>query len=349
MQQIDAGLVGYGKAGEIFHAPLITATPGLGLKSVVERHAQRSRQRYPQATIVRSIDELLDDSNIELVVIATPNISHYELAHKALAAGRHVVVDKPFTITSAEADSLIALAQEKNLILTVFHNRRLDGDFHTVQSLLRQGLLGRLVHYESAFDRFRNYLKEDAWREQPLPGAGLLYDLGAHLIDQAVQLFGLPSSVTADVRRQREGAEADDAFDVWLGYDEVKVRLQASILAREPRPRFRLFGDQGSFVKFGLDPQEAMLQQGALPGDPQWGMEPPEQWGTLNTNVGDLHIEGRIETLPGRYEDYYQNVYEAITSGAPLLVSPIEARNVIRIIELAQQSDEEQRTIPCGW
>jgi predicted dehydrogenase len=349
MQQVKAGLVGYGKAGEIFHAPLITATPGLRLKGFVERHAQRSRHRYPQATIVRSIDELLDDSDIQLVVIATPNTSHYDLAHKALSAGRHVVVDKPFTITSAEADRLIALAEEQNLILSVFHNRRLDGDFQTVQAILRQGLLGRLVHYESAFDRFRNYLKEDAWREQPLPGSGLLYDLGAHLIDQAVQLFGLPSSVTADVRQQRKGAAADDAFDVHLGYDEVKVRLQASILAREPRPRFRLFGNQGSFVKYGLDPQEELLQQGTLPGDRQWGVEPPEQWGTLNTDLGDLHIQGAIETLAGRYEDYYQNVYEAITGNAPLLVNATEARNVIRIIELAQQSSGEQRTIPCDW
>lgn len=349
MQRINTGLVGYGKAGEIFHAPLISATPGLHLQSFVERHAQRSRQQYPQATIVRSIEELLEGPDIKLVVIATPNTSHYELAHKALSAGRHVVVDKPFTVTTAEADDLIALAQEQDLILTVFHNRRLDGDFQTVQTILRQGLLGRLVHYEAAFDRFRNYLKGDAWREKPLPGSGLLFDLGSHLIDQAVQLFGLPASVTADVRQQRQGAEADDAFDVRLGYQEIKVRLQASILARDPRPRFRLFGNQGSYVKYGLDPQEDMLKQGRLPGDPQWGQEQPQQWGTLDTNLGDLHIQGQIETLPGRYQGYYHNVYEAITRNAPLTVSPVEARNVIRIIELAQQSNEEQRTLPCHW
>ena len=346
MREIKVGLIGYGMAGRVFHAPVITAAPYLRLTRVVERRSQTSRERYPWVEVASEAATLFEDEEIELVVVATPSSSHFELARQALLAHKHVVVDKPFTLTSAQAQELIELARQQRKVVSAFQNRRWDGDFQTVSQIVKQGVLGRLVEYESHFDRFRNYFSpERAWRETTGPGSGVLFDLGTHLIDQAQVLFGLPRMVTADIRSQREAGKADDQFELILHYDDLKVTLKAGLLVRQPGPRFALQGTEGSFVKYGLDPQEEALKRGRSPQEPEWGVESEEAWGTLNTQIGDLHFQGKIETARGCYQAYYENIHQAICGEAELIVKPEEARNTIRIIELAVQSNAEKRTI----
>ena len=346
MHKMKVGLIGYGMAGRVFHAPVITSVPHLQLSRVVERRGQTSRERYPWVEVASEAAALFEDNEIELIVVATPNSSHFELARQALLADKHVVVDKPFTLTAAQAQELIDLAHQQHKVVSAFQNRRWDGDFQTVSQIVQQGCLGRLVEYESHFDRFRNYFSpERAWRETAGPGSGVLLDLGPHLIDQAQVLFGLPRTVTADIRSQREAGKADDQFELILHYDDLKVTLKAGLLVRQPGPRFALHGVEGSFVKYGVDPQEDALKRGGSPQEPEWGMEPEEEWGTLNTQIGGLHFQGKIETARGNYPAYYENVYQAIRGEAELIVKPEEARNTIRIIELAVQSNAEKRTV----
>lgn len=344
-RKINVGLVGYGMAGQVFHAPVISAIPRLRLAAVVERHGEASRQRYPQAAVVKDAAALFERTEIELVVIATPNATHFDLARAALLAGKHVVVDKPFTITTAEAQQLADLARSQKRILSVHQNRRWDGDFLTVSEIVRQGRLGRLVAFESRFDRFRKSPRPGAWREEAGAGSGLLYDIGPHLIDQALVLFGPPQSVCAEIRMQRDNAKADDQFEVVLGYDRLKVTCGATMLAREPGPRFALHGTNGSFVKFGLDPQEEALKRGKTPEDRDWGKDPEAEWGTLNVCNGSSESREKIETACGCYQAFYQNVYEAIVNGTELAVQPEQARDVIRVIELARQSSAEKRAV----
>lgn len=344
--EIRVGLIGYGMAARVFHAPVIQAVPNLRLKKVVERHAEDSRERYPWVEVVRDAANVIEDEAIDLIVIATPNASHFDLARRALLAAKHVVVEKPFTNTSAEAQQLIELAQRQNRLISVHQNRRWDGDFQTVRKVLGEKLLGRLVEYESHYNRFRNERRPGAWREEARPGSGILFDLGSHLIDQAQVLFGLPQMITADLRIQRDFAETIDSFELILHYDNLKATLKAGMLVRETGPRFVLHGTKGSFVKYGIDPQEEALKQGLTPVAPKWGVEPREQWGTLNTQVGELHLDGRVETIAGCYQAYYRNIVDAIKGRAALAVKPEEALNTIRIIELAIQSGERQCTVP---
>lgn len=343
--EISVGLIGYGMAGRVFHAPVITAVPGLLLKTVLERRGEESRKRYPWVNLARDAGEVLGDEQIGLVVVATPPASHFDLARRALLSGKHVVVEKPFTTDSEQARQLIELARTQNRLLSVFHNRRWDGDFMTVKSVLAGNLLGRLVEYESHFDRYRNSPRAEAWREQKGPGSGILFDLGSHLIDQAQVLFGLPLSITADVRAERDFAEADDSFELILGYENLKVTLKAGMLRREPGPRFLLHGTEGSFVKYGLDPQEEALKRGGTPSEPNWGEESRELWGQLNTQVGGLHVLGRVETIAGDYAAFYRNVADALNGRATLAVTPEAARDTIRMIELSVQSSEKKRTV----
>lgn len=344
-EALGVGLVGYGAAARVFHAPFIVGEPGLKLLKVVERSAERSREQHPWVEVVRDAEDLLRDEGIGLVVVATPNDSHFELARRALLAGKHAVVEKPFTVTSEEARQLIELARERGLVVCAHQNRRWDGDFLTVRRLLEGGLLGRLLEFESRFDRFRDEPRPGAWREAERPGSGILYDLGSHLIDQALVLFGPPRAVTADVRIQRDFARADDYFELLLHYDGPKVTLKAGMLVREPTPRFVLRGTRGSYVKHGLDPQEEALKRGLAPGGPGWGEEPRERWGLLDADAGGLHLEARVETLAGRYQEFYRNVAAAIAGRAEPAVRPEDARRTVRIIELAFQSSAEKRTI----
>lgn len=345
---INVGLIGFGMAGQVFHAPVITAVDGLRLHSVSARKPEQQdilRTRYPQARIVEHADEILGDAEVDLVVVATSNDMHYPLTKAALLAGKHVVVEKPFTNTSAEADELIALAKERDRLLTVHHNARWNSDYQTVRKVIASGRLGQLAAFEVRYDRFRPALREN-WREWNMPGSGILYDLGAHLIDQSLQLFGFPDAIHADLRQQRPGAEAVDDFHLILHYPGMRVVLRGSLLVKEPSPRYALYGLNGAFVKYGIDPQEEALKRGESPrGNAEWGVEPTDIWGKLNVLDGENDDISFVESERGNYPAFYRNVRDAVWGTEALLVKPEEARNVIRIIELAEKSWNERRTV----
>lgn len=343
--EIGVGLIGYGMAARVFHAPVIQSVPRLTLKKVVARRGNDSLELDPRVEVVRDAAALLQDEGISLVVIATPNVSHFDLARQSLLANKHVVVEKPFTTSSGQAQQLIDLARSQHRVISVHQNRRWDGDFQTVSRLLDSRLLGRLVEYESHYDRFRNQRREGAWREEEGEGSGILFDLGSHLIDQAQVLFGLPQLITADIRVQRDSAKAADNFELILHYDDLKVTLKAGMLVRGQSPRFILHGTEGSFIKYGLDPQEEALKRGRTPSEPNWGEETRELWGTLDTQIGGLHLEGRVETFAGCYQAYYRNIADVIDGRVELAVKPEEARNTICIIEAALQSNEQRCTV----
>ncbi len=345
MSPINTAIIGYGLAAKVFHAPFIHTNPGFNLYKVLERHREESKKDYPSVEVVKTTEELLGDNTLDLVVITTPNQFHFPLAKQALLSDKHVVIDKPFTVTTAEADELIKIAKENNLVLSVYQNRRWDGDFLTARKIIEERYIGDLVEYESHFDRFRNYFKPDAWREGEAPGSGLFYDLSPHLIDQSLQLFGKPDELFADIRTQREGGISDDQFELILFYKRLKVTLKAGLLAKEPGPRFRLYGTQGSFVKYGEDPQEVDSKGGMSPLDPNWGIDDKTQWGTLNTEQNGLHFHGKIETMRGCYQEYYENIHDAIVDKKELIVKPEEARDIIKIIELAFRSSREKRAV----
>lgn len=329
---VAVGLVGYGLAGAVFHTPLIRAVDRLSLAAIAT-----SRRVLDGVNAVSDPHVLVADPAIDLVVIAAPNLHHYPLARAALEAGKHVVVDKPFTVTVAQADELIALAQARGRLLTVFHNRRWDGDFLTASELIGSGKLGDVKLCEMNWDRFRPAIKR-GWREVPGEGAGLLNDLGPHLVDQAVQWFGMPDAVAGDLAVQREQAPVDDYFQLVLRYGARRVVLSASTLAASARPRFALHGTGGSFVKFGLDPQEASLKAAARPGDRGFGEDDPRLYGTLTGADGSTE---RVPTRPGRYLGFYEGVAAAVLDAAPPPVDSADARDGLRIIALARRSARE--------
>jgi len=345
VQTINVGLIGFGFAGRTFHAPVIHTVAGLRLATIVQRSGSDAANIYPDVRIVRSLQELLASDSVELVVIATPNPSHFDLARQCLLAGRHVVIDKPFATTYAEAAELVSLAKKCGRLLSVYQNRRFDGDFKTLRNLVASEALGRIVLFESHYDRYRPQLRPGAWREQAAAGSGVFFDLGPHLIDQALALFGTPEAVSADVRVERDGAAVDDAFDVTLRYPRLRVLLRATMLASKPAPHFLLHGTNGSYVKYGLDPQENALKRGEVPGGPEWGKEPPEAWGTLSHAEGDQLTERVVPTEAGDYRGYYENLRDAILGKAALAITPQAALSVMRVLELAKQSSIERRVI----
>lgn len=341
---LNTAVIAFGLSGRAFHAPFINANPAFCLRKVVERYAAESVKIYPQVEVCRSLEEVLEDEEIELVVITTPNSFHHSMAKKALEAGKHVVLEKPFTVTTVEAKELISLSKEKGKMLTVFQSRRWDGDFLTLQALLREEAMGTLVEFESQYDRYRPFLK-GSWKEEPEAGGGILFDLAPHLIDQALLLFGLPKAVFADVRRQRPSSKTDDSFDILLFYDQVKVNLRAGVVARIQRPRFLVKGINGSYVKYGMDPQEALLRAGKKPGGEGWGEEEESAWGDLFTERNGLTYKGKVETLPGNYGGFYENIAAHLRNGEPLAVKPEQALQVMEIIELAGQSAKEGKKL----
>jgi scyllo-inositol 2-dehydrogenase (NADP+) len=325
---IPVGLIGYGLAGAVFHEPLINACNGLELTAVLTSREHPLR--------VDSVEELF--RRCDLVVVASPNDSHFPLAQAALEQGKHVVVDKPFTVAVAEADALIALARKARRMLTVFHNRRWASDFLSLRQVLPR--LGELFLVEAHWDRFRPEVRE-RWRERPGPGAGLLADLGPHMVDEMLQLFGMPDAIAADIFAQRPGAMVDDSFDLRLDYGSRRVWLRASSMVAEPRPRFAVHGSGGSFVKHGLDPQEEQLKAGMDPRDPHFGIE--ESSGTLTRPDGRT---AQVPTERGRYLDFYTAVVAAIDEGAPVPVDPADARDGLALIDLARRAAAEGRRLP---
>lgn len=345
MTPINTALLSYGMSGEIFHAPLIAAHAGFRLAKVVQRRSATAQNRYPSVTVVNSIDDVLRDDAIELVVINTPNETHYDFTVRVLDAGKHAIVEKPFSVTTAEADALIDLAEKRDRVLTVFQNRRWDGDFLTLRQVIAQRLVGKIASFELHYDRYRNYIEANTWKEEMAPGTGILYNLGSHMLDQVLVLFGFPLEIDARLGIQRPGGKVDDYYDIRLQYTDFQVIVRSSYLVREPMPRYILHGTEGSFVKFGIDPQEQALKDGRLPGSAGWGSEPPSDWGRINTNVSGLHISGTVETLHGNYLTYYNNVYDVIRNGGELAVKPGESRDVIKLIEACAESNRRRAAI----
>lgn len=338
---INVGLIGYGLAGATFHAPLICANPQFHLSTVVTSRREPVIRELPGVAIAPTLSAVLMDPAIDLVVIASPSALHCEHAHAALLAGKNVVVDKPVATTSRQADELIELAARRSRVFSVFQNRRWDNDYLTVRRLVDQGSLGKVCHYEVHFDRFRPQVKI-GWREEPGPGAGILYDLGTHLIDQSVHMFGMPRAVTADVIAQRAGAAVDDYFHLVLDYFPLRVILHAATLVVQPGPHFTVHGDGGSFLKYGMDGQEDALKRGLLPGDPQWGDDSPQNYGELTPAGGTPR---KVATLRGGYEKYYEVLAACLETGGPPPVDPRDARDGLMVLEAAQRSAAERRTI----
>ena len=342
MSTLKVGLLGYGFAGATFHAPLIGYSGRTEVSAIASSQTEAAAKAWPQARIVADIDGLLTDSAIECIVIATPNDTHFDFARRVLAAGKHVVVDKPVTLSAVEARTLARMAADSKLLLAPFHNRRWDGDFRTLQSLIASGRLGHITHFESHFDRFRPLVRQ-RWRENALTGGGLLYDLGPHLIDQALTLFGAPQSINATVGAYRENAQADDYVHLQLGYPDKQVILHASALSALEAPRFVVHGRRGSYLKSGLDSQEDQLKAGLRPGQPGWAKNPP---GLIREVEGELDLRGELATLDGAYEEFYRALAASVQDGAPFPVAADAAVSVAEILELARQSAEEGRRLP---
>jgi predicted dehydrogenase len=338
---VRVAIVGYGLGGRVFHAPLVASVPEMDLVSIVTGNPERAeaaRARYPGVRVVPDVDSLLGTAaDHDLVVVATPNRFHVPISLAAMDAGLHVVVDKPLAPSAAEAKQAVAAAGRAQRLFTVFQNRRLDGDFLTVRRLVERGALGPIVRFESRFERWRPTVDPTGWRELGAPeeGGGLLLDLGAHLVDQAVRLFGPPRRVYAEVDRRRDGAAIDDDAFVALTHDGgVRSHLWMSAVAGSLGPRFRVLGLGGAYEKEGLDPQEGQLDGGAMPGEPGFGVEPPDRWGAL---VRGERSEP-VETVPGDYRRFYADVADAVRNGAPPPVDPEDAVRTLEILEAAARS-----------
>jgi len=347
---VKVGLIGFGLAGQAFHAAVIRGVPDMELSCILERHGSRAQEKYPEVRVARTLEELLLDKDIQLCVIATPNDSHYEYARACLLADRDVVVDKPFAPTLRDSAALVRLAAERGRLITVYQDRRWDGDFGTVKQLVASGRLGKVVEYECRYDRFRLEPKANAWRERAgQPAAGVLFDLGPHVIDQALVLFGEPQAITAAAFCERETSQVDDSFDACLEYPGLRAMLRARIVAFAPGPHFLIHGTKGSFVKYGMDPQEARLRGENCPTGtdwgPDWGVEAEELWGTLSV-VGEPTV--KVKTERGDYRGFYANVRDAIEKKVALEVTPEQALRTMRAVILAHKSSRERRTVAWG-
>ena len=352
---IRVGLVGYGLAGSVFHAPLITAVEGFELAAVVERSGRRAEAVYPGIVTYPSLSAMLTDPSLELIVVATPDNQHVEHASEALEASRHVIVDKPVANTTAEIAGLMALAADAGRFLIPFHNRRWDSDFRTIQKLLLEQSIGRVVSLESTFDRWRPHPAPAKWREDGSTPGGVLTNLGPHLVDQALVLFGPPEAVGAEVRTERDGSLAIDAFTLRLHYPRLTVTLGSNYLAAQPRPRFNIRGTRGGFVKRGLDPQEERLREAGRVVEPDWGAEQASAWGMLavepqgSPGAGNSMVTYPLASIPGDYRLYYAGVRDAILGKAEPPVLAIDAWRVAQILEWAVESSEKRAEIACDW
>ena len=346
-KKIKVGVVGYGISAKTFHVPFLINSSHYEITAVLERHRSDSNALLPNATIVRSFDELVAMKDVDLVVITTPNETHFPYSLQALQAGKHVVVEKPFTNTSEEALQLANAAKQAGKVLSVYQNRRYVSDFLTIKEILDKKLLGEVHDYEAHYDRYRAEARPNAWREQKMAGSGIFYDLGAHLIDQTLYLFGLPQMVTADIRMQRPHAKVDDYFDVRLDYGYLRVTLKGGMLIREPGPRYMIHGYNGSFIKYGEDPQEALLRAGELPTGKHWGEESEEIFGLLHTEIDGKIIKEKYPSKKGDYGLYYENLYQSIAHHKPVLEKAEHGYNTIKVIEQAFESSHKKATVAC--
>ena len=342
---INTAITSFGMSGLVFHGPALKVNPGFNVVSVLERSKNISKQMFPDVRIDRSFDEILNNEAIELVIINTPDKFHYEMARLALLKGKHIVVEKPVTLKSKQAEELVQIAREKDLVFTVYQNRRWDGDFRTVQKVLAENKLGRLIEFESHYDRYRTYITPDTWKEEGGEFAGVLYNLGSHMVDQVYVLFGKPLAVTAHLKIVRIGGVVTDYYDIRLEYKGFSAVVKCSYLVKNPGPRYSIYGEFGTFHKWGIDPQEELLKAGNLPIGNDWGKEPESEWGTIVYQENGIDFNEKIETLPGNYNLFYNNVFDAIRNGADLLVRPDDAVEVLKILEACLESNKKKKTI----
>ena len=345
MKPINTALCSFGMSGWVFHAPFIVNDPHFKLYAVWERSKNLAEKKYPGVITYRTLEEMLADEAVELVIVNTPNYTHYDYTKKALLAEKHVIVEKPFTVTVKEGEELIELADKQNKKLSVYQNRRYDSDYKTIKKVLDEKLLGDLVEAEFHFDRYSEILSPKVHKEIPGPGTGALYDLGSHLIDQALQLFGMPDAVFADIKVVRPVSKVDDYFDLLLYYPQLRVRIKSSYQVREPLPGYILHGSKGSFIKPKTNIQEELLQKNNVPGNDDWGIEPESERGLLHTEKDQKIIKEYIQSERGNYADYYDGIYEAIRNDKPVPVSAEDGLKVIRIIEAAFKSSNEKKGI----
>lgn len=345
MKPINTVLCSFGMSGWVFHAPFIEVHPGFNLYGVWERTKNNAEQKYPGRKTFRSMEEMLEDNTVELVIVNTPNYTHAEYAKKALLANKHVVVEKPFTVSVSDGEELINLAAQKQKVLSVYQNRRYDSDYKTVKKVIDQGWLGNMVEMEIHFDRYKEALSPKLHKETPGAGTGCLYDLGSHLIDQAIQLFGMPTAIFADIAIMRPISKVDDYFELLLYYPTHRVRIKSSYQVREPLPGYILHGSKGSFIKHKTDIQETMLLAGKTPDSDDWGTEPDSEKGLLHTGKEGKIIREHIVSESGNYGTYYDGIFNAIRNKGAVPVSAEDGVKVIKIIEAAFKSNNEKRII----
>lgn len=345
-QYFNVAIVGYGLAGATFHAPLIKTTAGLQVAAIVARSQEKqaqARRDFPNALIIEDYSRLLEqkETKIDLVVIATPNSEHAPQAKAALECGLAVVVDKPIAVNSQECEELIAISKRQKKLLSVFQNRRWDNDFLTIKELIEKGSLGKILRFESRFERYRPRAKTGAWREKlsAEDGGGLLFDLGSHLIDQATQLFGQPDQIYAETNIRREGVLSDDDSFVALSFPSgVRAQLWTSAIAAAQGHRFRVLGSEGAYEKYGLDPQEDALRAGKTPADQNWGIEPESLSGTLTKYNNGQKIQSVLASVPGSYQNFYAQMRDAMNGLCAVPVAPEDALKNLRIIEAARKT-----------
>ncbi|MGB3005987.1 MAG: Gfo/Idh/MocA family oxidoreductase [Chitinophagaceae bacterium] len=342
---VKTGICSYGMSGKLFHAPFLETHPGYELTAIVERHNNDSKERYPNAKLYRSVDEMCTDKELQLIVVNTPTHLHYEQAKLVLQSGKNLVIEKPFAVTVKEAEALTAMAEKNNLFLSVYQNRRYDGDYRAVKNVLEQGLLGELREVEIRFDRYRPSFGGKQHKEGDMVGAGNIYDLSPHLVDQAIQLFGFPKALFADVWKMRDDVSAADYFELLFFYDKMRVRLKATVIARESTYAYILHGMKGSFLQQRSDLQEEQLQLAVKPSLESWCKASPVPDGILHTEVNGEVIRKETTSTPGNYMGYYDDVYKALTGKGPNPVPAADGIKNMRIIEAALQSVAEKRII----
>ena len=337
---IHVGIAGFGMSGQIFQAPFFHADPHFQIRKVYERHKELAKAEYPYIQTVRTFEELLTE-DIDLVVISTPNAQHVPMARQAILAGKHVLVEKPVAATSREAQELCDLAKEKGVVFAVHQNRRLDGDFLTVQKLIGDGILGEILDYSVHYDRYVTGRSKKQWKAEGGPTVNVLYDLGVHIIDQAYVLFGMPEEVYADFRKHREESGAFDNFEVILYYGERKVSLAAGEVVAMPGAHYTVNGRKGSFIKYGMDVQEGALVAGKRPPMEHWGEDDPAMYGTLASVTENGIVQEKVPTVPGNYAALHDSLYHAIVDGTPFMVDSRDTVAVLRIIEAAIESGKK--------
>ena len=345
MTPIKTAILSFGMSGRVFHAPFIAINPGFELVGIWERSKSASLEFYPHIKIYRTLEEILNDDNIELVIVNTPTNTHFDYTKKVLHAGKHAVVEKAFTTTIEEAIELEELSRTVNKKIAVYQNRRWDSDFKTVRKIIEAGLLGNIVEAEIHYDRFRVALSPKLHKEIPGPGAGVLNDLGPHLVDQAICLFGMPLAVYADIRITRPNSLVDDYFELLLNYSDKVVRLKASCLVREPFPSYVIHGDKGSFHKTRTDVQETALLANQKPDSLNWGVEPIEEQGLLHTEKDGIVIREKVPTEIGNYGTFYSIVHQAIREQKEMPVTAKEGIQVMQILDAAFKSSALKKQI----